>query len=177
MNVIRKTGEAVRDFKGRKRGIAGALAVAGGVWIVAILTVARAGAAAPAAPVTQDDKPTQAFYKVCSDCHEPERIMETKRTRSGWEEIIDKMVEKGASGTDQDFDLVLQFLLGHYGMVNVNQSSPEDIALVIGLSAKDADAIAAYRRDNGNFKNYDALVKVPGIDVKKVEDHKDVILF
>ena len=87
------------------------------------------------------------------------------------------MIEKGATGTDQDFDLVLQYLLGHYGMVNINQASPEDIALIVGLSAKEAEAIVTYRRENGNFRNYEALTKVPGVDVAKLEGHKADMLF
>jgi competence ComEA-like helix-hairpin-helix protein len=154
------------------------------LWVAALFTVSAAGkgstttglAVRPVQPV-QDDRAAKAFEKVCHDCHEPDRIVETKRTRGGWEEIVEKMIEKGATGTDQDFDLVLVFLLGHYGMVNVNQASPEDIALVIGLSAKEGEAIVAYRRANGNFKNFDGLAKVPDIDQKKIDAHKDQMIF
>lgn len=118
-----------------------------------------------------------AFFKVCSDCHDPDRIRETRRTRSGWEDVIYQMIDKGAVGTDQDFNLVLQYLLGHYGMVNVNQSTSEEIALVTGLTSKDADAVVAFRKANGDFKNFDALVKVPGIDVQKLESVRAAILF
>jgi competence protein ComEA len=151
---------------------------AAGLWVTLVLTVGRVGAASPpVARPMQDDRPARAFEKVCHDCHEPDRIVETHRTRGGWEEIIEKMIEKGATGTDQDFDLVLQYLLGHYGMVNINQASPEDIALIVGLSAKEAEAIVTYRRENGNFKNFEALTKVPGVDVTKLEGRKADMLF
>ena len=151
------------------------LAPATAVWILVFLTVKSTGAAPVAA--RQDDKPTRAFFKVCSDCHEPDRIRETKRTRGGWEEVIEKMIEKGATGSDQDFDQVLQYLLASYGMVNINQATPEEIALVVDLTAKEANAIVAYRKEKGNFKNYDALAQMPGVDVKKLEAKKDVMLF
>jgi competence protein ComEA len=155
-----------------------AFSVTTGLWVTLLMAVGHAGATGlPAARLLQDDRASKAFDKVCHDCHEPDRIVETHRTRGGWEEIIEKMIEKGATGTDQDFDLVLQYLLGHYGMVNINQSSPEDIALIVGLSAKEADAIVAFRRANGNFKNFDALTKVPGVDVTKLEGHKADMLF
>ncbi len=168
------------DTRPRRPGavLLGAFGAATGLWAALLVTVSSAGATGlRAAPVAQDDRPTKAFEKVCHDCHEPDRIVETRRTRGGWEEIIEKMIEKGATGTDQDFDLVLEFLLRHYGMVNINQSSPEEIAMVIGLSPKEADAIVTFRRENGNFKNFDALTKVPGLDVKKLEDHKADMLF
>ena len=155
-----------------------ALGVMTGLWVTLLVTVGHAGPAGlTAVHVAQNDRPSKAFEKVCHDCHEPDRIVETHRTRGGWEEIIEKMIEKGATGTDQDFDLVLEFLLGHYGMVNINQSSPEDIALIVGLSAKEADTIVTYRRENGNFKNFEALTKVPGVDVQKLEGHKADMLF
>jgi competence protein ComEA len=169
----RKTGPKRHDAV-----VLWAFGVMTGLWATLFLTVSHAAATGlPAGPVIQSDRPTQAFEKVCHDCHEPDRIVETRRTRGGWEEIIEKMIEKGATGTDQDFDLVLEYLLGHYGMVNINQASPADIALVVGLTPKEAEAIVSYRRESGNIKNFDALTKVPGVDVKKLEDHKADMLF
>ena len=163
---------------GRRRSRGWALMGAAVLWIVLLVTVSHAGAThAPLARAAQDDKPTRAFFKLCADCHEPDRIRETKRTRGGWEEVIEKMIEKGATGSDQDFDLTLQYLLANYGMVNINQSPAEEIAIVIGLLPKEAEAIVAYRKEKGNFKNYDALAQMPGVDVKKLDAKKDVMLF
>jgi len=47
----------------------------------------------------------------------------------------------------------------------------------VGLSAKEAEAIVTYRRENGNFKNFEALTKVPGVDVTKLEGRKADMLF
>src|SRR5438876_11977624 len=89
------------------------------LWLAVFLSTNRAGAdLVAAAQPLQDDRATKAFVRMCSDCHEPERIQESRRTRGGWEEVIEKMIEKGASGSDQDFDLVLQYLLKNLGMVN-----------------------------------------------------------
>jgi competence protein ComEA len=123
------------------------------------------------------DPAADAFYKVCNDCHEGDRISETKRTRAGWEEMIVQMIDKGAVGSNQDFGLVLQYLLSRHGMVNINQAEADEIALVTGLPAKEAEAIVAFRKANGNFKNYDALIKVPNIDLKKLEAKRASLLF
>ena len=40
--------------------------------------------AVPARTAPQDPQ-TDAFYQVCSDGHEGDRISEVKRTRAGWE--------------------------------------------------------------------------------------------
>jgi competence protein ComEA len=156
------------------------LAVFGlGTPLLAALLVPTLAASAhlSSTPVPQDPKLERAFLKVCSDCHEPERAFEAKRTRGDWESILEKMIEKGATGTDQDFELVLQYLLSQSGMVNVNQSTSEDIALVLGLTAKEADAIVAFRKQNGNYKNFDALTKVPDVDASKLEKHKESVIF
>jgi competence ComEA-like helix-hairpin-helix protein len=126
------------------------------------------------------DKPTQAFYRLCSDCHDADRIVANRRSRAGWEEVLAKMVDKGAVGSDQDFELVLYYLLSHYGQVNVNRSPAEEIQVVLGLSQKDVDAISAYRKANGDIKDFESLLKVPGIDADKLDklkDNREAILF
>jgi competence protein ComEA len=128
-------------------------------------------------PRINQDPMEDAFWKVCGDCHDPDRIRETRRTRGGWEDVIYQMVDKGAIGTERDFDLALQYLLAHYGLVNVNQAEAPEIALVTGLAAKEAESVVAFRKANGNFKNFDELKKVPGIDVDTLDAHRLAILF
>jgi competence protein ComEA len=147
--------------------------------IFATVFLARMTAgAAPASPSSQSqDRPTQAFYRLCSDCHDADRIVSNRRSRAGWEEVLDKMVGKGAVGSDQDFELVLYYLLSHYGMVNVNRSPAEEIAVVLGLEAKGSEAIVTYRKTNGEIKDFDALLKVPGVDAEKLKQNREAILF
>jgi competence protein ComEA len=148
-----------------------------GLGIPLLAAVLVLTAEASTRPQQDPKKLEQAFHRLCDDCHEPERIFESKRTRGDWESIIEKMIEKGATGTDQDFELVLQYLLSKSGMVNVNQATPQEIALVLELTQKEADAIVAFRKQNGNIKNFDALTKVPDVDAAKLEQHKDAVIF
>jgi competence ComEA-like helix-hairpin-helix protein len=48
---------------------------------------------------------------------------------------------------------------------------------VLGITEKDANAIAEYRKANGEFKDFDALTKVPGIDLEKLNKGRDAISF
>jgi competence protein ComEA len=123
------------------------------------------------------DPATEAFFKLCNDCHEGDRISGTRRTRAAWEDIIVQMIDKGAVGSNQEFTLVLQYLLSHHGMVNINSAEADEMALVTGLTVKETEAIIAYRKANGSFKNYEALIKVPNIDVKKLEERRAALLF
>jgi competence protein ComEA len=87
------------------------------------------------------------------------------------------MIEKGATGSERDFEKVYEYLLRHYGVVSINLATTEDITTIVGLSKKDADAIVAYRKEKGPFADLEAVKKVPEIDVKKLDDHKEAVTF
>jgi cytochrome c oxidase cbb3-type subunit 3 len=55
------------------------------------------------------------FNKVCGTCHTPESALATPRSKAQWEESIDKMVQLGAKGTDEEFAAVLNYLASQYG--------------------------------------------------------------
>jgi competence protein ComEA len=124
-----------------------------------------------------DDPAAQEFQAVCAKCHPPERIVAARRTKTQWEETLEKMTKLGAPITDDNYDTLLLYLVHHYGKVNVNRSAAADIADVLGLTADEAQAIVKYRDDNGPFADFDALAKVPGVDPKKLEKSKDAITF
>jgi competence protein ComEA len=125
----------------------------------------------------QDDAPAAAFRRVCSNCHDADRILSTRRTRTQWEEVIEKMIDRGAEGTSDDFTTAEEYLLRVSGRVNVNRATTKDMVTVLGIAQKDADAIAEYRKANGEFKDFDSLAKVPGIDLEKLNKGRDAISF
>jgi competence protein ComEA len=124
-----------------------------------------------------EDHAALAFKRVCATCHDAERILSARRTRTQWQEVIDKMIERGAAGTDEDFTAAEQYLLRVSGRVNVNRAVSADIVDVLGLTQKDADAILEYRKSNGEFKDFDELCKVPGIDLEKLKQGRDAVSF
>ena len=130
------------------------------------------GATDPAA-----DPAAGLFWQTCGECHDGTRIVSTRRTRPEWEQVIHKMIEEGATGTPKDFETIFGYLLRHHGKVYINTATPDEIATIVGLSAKDAEAIVAARKTTGSFADLEAVKKVPGIDVKKLEEHKDAVAF
>lgn len=124
-----------------------------------------------------EDQAANAFKRVCSTCHDADRIIATRRTRTQWEEVIEKMIERGAQGTADDFTAAEEYLLRVSGRVNVNRAPSKDLVAVLGLTPKDADAIAEYRKTNGEFKDFDELCKVPAIDTEKLKQARDAISF
>jgi competence protein ComEA len=158
-------------------------------WLIAgaviLVSSGLAAASRPTVSVTvqqaQDpalaDQNYPLFVRVCGNCHDSQRVVASRRSKVDWEDVINTMIAKGAEGTDQDFEAVLQYLLHHYGKVYVNRCVASELVTILELSQKDADAIVAYRKEKGNFADFDALTKVPGIDTKALEAHKDAIVF
>jgi competence protein ComEA len=127
-------------------------------------------AAAPAPPPPQ-------FVKICGHCHEPDRIVETRRLRQQWEEVIEKMIDEGATGSNADFIVVLNYLLAEYGRVNVNIAPAPDLALVLHLEPPVAQAIVEYRKAQGKFADFDELLKVPNVPADVLRKRREFMVF
>jgi competence protein ComEA len=124
-----------------------------------------------------EDPAAPLFNRMCSNCHDIVRVTSMRRTRTDWEDVLNKMIQEGATGTEKDFETVFDYLQRTYGKVYINRAQADEIALVLGLAKKDADAIVAFRKANGDFANFDAVKKVPDIDTKKLDERRDAIAF
>src|SRR5690242_14309562 len=51
------------------------------------------------------------FVRVCGKCHDATRIVQNRRLRVQWEEVVEAMVQRGAKGSDQDLDAVMEYLV------------------------------------------------------------------
>jgi len=158
-------------------------------WLVILfmfMAVTRGASAPPAHPgASKPDvqKPVRAdappaFARLCSGkCHSADRITDGRRSRAQWDEVIEKMVGEGAEGSDEDFAAVTKYLVSEFGRVNINADPATDLATVLHLNAKDADAIVAYRKEHGKFEDFAALSAVPGIAVEALQARRDAIVF
>ena len=52
--------------------------------------------------------------KICGGCHAPEIVLGRRDTREGWEQLVSSMVDKGANGTDDEFNTVIDYLATHF---------------------------------------------------------------
>ena len=121
-----------------------------------------------------------ALLKTCSRCHSPNIVMANGQSREGWEDTITKMVSLGAVGTDEDFTAILDYLVKNFPVqskVNVNKATAAELQSGLSLSAKEADAVIAYRNKNGDFKSFDDLKKVPLLDAKKIDEKRSWVTF
>lgn len=123
-------------------------------------------------------KAEDTFTRNCIKCHPADRIVGSRRTRTQWEEVMTTMqTARGAVITDEDWDIIQTYLVKHYGRVNVNRATVDDLAEVLGLTPETAAAVVKYRKEHGEFVDYDAFSKVPGLDLEKLEKLRDAISF
>jgi competence ComEA-like helix-hairpin-helix protein len=118
---------------------------------------------------------------TCGSCHGLDVVVAQHATKDGWASIVDYMVSRGASGTPEEIATIVDYLAKNFPAAatktNVNKASSMDLQTQLELSAKDAEAIVKYRTDHGDFKDWDGLAKVPGIDTAKLTAKKDSIVF
>src|SRR6188508_1437113 len=76
--------------------------------------------------------------RVCGPCHEPRRAASVRLTREGWSAVVEDMVRRGAKGSDEEMNQIVEYLVANFlgdapRPVNVNTSPQIDLELVIGL--------------------------------------------
>jgi len=128
------------------------------------------------------------FSRTCSECHGVEMIINMRMSEGGWAGVVDDMVSRGAQATTDEIALITKYLATNFGnespaaapksaKVNVNTAGVKDLVSMLGIADRDAAAIVSYRDTNGSFADFSALRKVPGLDLKKLEEQKDRIDF
>ena len=60
--------------------------------------------------------------------------------------------------------------------INVNTANKELLMSIKGVGEKRADAIIAYRKQNGPFKSVDQLSKIKGLGQYFVDTNRDVLV-
>jgi competence protein ComEA len=116
--------------------------------------------------------------RVCGVCHEAEIVTGQARTRTAWTKTISDMVTLGAQGSDEDLDLILNYVVTNFPKkVNVNKAPAKDLQNALDITPELADAMVGYRQKNGDFKSLDDLKKVPGADAAQLDTEKSRILF
>jgi competence protein ComEA len=118
------------------------------------------------------------FEKVCTACHGVELVTVVTDTKDGWASTVADMVSKGAEVTPGDTDKIVNYLATAFpAPTNVNKATSKDLETNLELTTKEADAVVAYRKQNGDFKTIDDLKKVPGLPAAKIDAKKNRISF
>lgn len=51
----------------------------------------------------------------CADCHSPNRVQQSPGDRAHWEQVVNRMVQKGAVLTEAEKQVLVDFLASKYG--------------------------------------------------------------
>jgi mono/diheme cytochrome c family protein len=51
---------------------------------------------------------------ICADCHGLDVITAQRATKDGWASIVDSMVSRGASGTKEQLDTIIDYLAKNF---------------------------------------------------------------
>ena len=160
------------EYKGSMRGVSVALVTLGLPFMM------------EAQSLKLPDAPGKvAMQKVCGSCHGAELVIGRQEARETWAAVVDDMIQRGATGTDDEFFEVVDYLAANFSKtspvtkVNVNKATAKDLEGALRIPAKQAAAIVHQREENGDFKSIEDLQKVPGIDAAKIGANKNRLSF
>ncbi len=67
--------------------------------------------------------------QVCGACHGTDLVASRRATKQGWSYIVDDMVSRGASATNEQIQTINEYLAKSFGQVNVNKGPSADYGL------------------------------------------------
>lgn len=117
------------------------------------------------------------LQKVCVACHELETVVASRRTRIGWQRMVEDMTARGAEGSEEELAAVVSYLTAYFGKVNVNTATAQEIEKALEIPGNEAEAIVGYRDRNGKLKSFEELIKVPGVSAERLQAKRGLIAF
>jgi competence protein ComEA len=124
------------------------------------------------------------LLRACVGCHKAEEFAAYRHTKAEYQSIVYRMAEqRGARATTEELDTVAAYLAKNFlkvedpNQVNVNKATAKQIETGLGLTAKEAEAIVAYRESHGEFRVWGDLLVIYGVDGRKIAAAKDRMSF
>lgn len=161
---------------------------------ILFLHLATSAAAVPALP---PGKGKAIVARTCKNCHALKVVTSKRATKEQWSALVDQMVSRGADLSDDEIDIVVNYLAKNFALhsppaspakknflaqqdiesVNVNQASATELAAVLNLSPQQSREIVSYREAHAKFKNWRDVAAVPGLGSKEIKINKDRLRF
>jgi competence protein ComEA len=142
--------------------------------VAALFNVAWAADVAPPAPdLAREARSVQA---VCARCHNLQIVMDTPMSYDAWHDTVQTMVDRGASGTDEQFDDIMDYLHRTMTTIDVNTAHADELETVLNVPERVAQAIIA-RRSTQKFTGLADLKSVPGVVATTVDAKARLIFF
>lgn len=145
-----------------------------------LAAVFPAVAAGDDAKLLPDGPGKELIARTCLECHDSRSFRKKRLNSDDWSETVGQMVDQGAQATEQEQTDIIEYLVHNFGpdsKVRINTAPVSEIRVVLSFTNEETKAIIAYRDQHGDFKQLSDLLKVPGLDPKKVEAMKDRLAF
>jgi competence protein ComEA len=148
--------------------------------LFAAASLAWALAAGDEAKDLPDGSGKELVAKVCIDCHTAGTFRKMRLTEDQWYDKVGDMVDRGAKADEKQQAAIVGYLARNFGKdakVNMNTAPLSELMVVLGFTQDESNALVEYRTDRGAFKDWNDVLKVPGVDSKKVGTQKDKMAF
>jgi hypothetical protein len=142
------------------------------------LTLSLVGVLAAKASPESDlmEQERESLKAVCAKCHNLQIVTSTRLSYDGWHETVQKMLDRGAVGTDEQLNDVMDYLHRTMTTIDVNSADSGELGLVLGASDTTIAAIVA-RRALRKFENLKDLKTIPGIDTAALDKKATLLYF
>jgi recombinational DNA repair ATPase RecF len=153
----------------------GAAAAFGVAWLLAggfPLAAGAAGAEGGGSLVRE----YHSLQMVCTRCHGLELVRDTPRSYGEWHDTVQAMVDRGATGTNQQFEDVMDYLHRALTTININSADADELEIVLDVPAPVAQAIIK-RRAQRQFTSLAELESVPGTHAAALRKKARLIFF
>jgi competence protein ComEA len=105
-----------------------------------------------------------------------EVVVNTPRSFEAWRDTVQQMVDRGAAGTDAQFDEIIDYLHANLSTINVNTADADDLGVVLNVPDSVAEAIVA-RRTVRKFTSLEELKAITGLDPRVLDAKARMIFF
>jgi competence ComEA-like helix-hairpin-helix protein len=150
-------------------------------WVFLVISTASVAAVVMAAACSDDlpdGKGKDVLQRMCTNCHGLDQVTANRYSKKYWGSVVDDMVSRGAEGSDEDVNLVIGYLSRNFGKpVNINTATAKEIETDLSFTPAASEAVVKYRADNGAFKSYEELQKVPGLNATLLDEQKKNIVY
>lgn len=100
---------------------------------------------------------------LCASCHDLTRVLVQQKDYVAWDNTLVRMI--GGMVSDEQFDLIVNYLTDHFGPdntitefpLNINTLSKPVLLRLPGINDKNADEVLNYIELNGNISSLDEI--------------------
>lgn len=121
-----------------------------------------------ASALDSDPKDSEAVAAVCTACHSASQFLTAPRSNIRWQQLYQEMLDRGATGTNEQLSRVVNYLLENLTIVNVNTSPAAQLVPTLQIT-RDVAANIVARRTQRPFTGIDDLSAMHGVDRSVIE--------